>query len=51
MRLRLGNSFVRGPGQLLGTTTDQGQFGCGTLFSLTAPTSGDGSWTAEILYS
>jgi hypothetical protein len=46
-----GDLVVRGPGQLLGTTGDQGEFGCGTLFSLTAPTSGTGSWTAEILYS
>ena len=46
-----GDLVVRGPGQLLGTTLDQGEFGCGTLFSLTAPTSGTGSWTGEILYS
>jgi len=38
-------------GVLYGSTYSGGTFGYGTLFSLTPPTSPDGSWTYALLYS
>jgi uncharacterized repeat protein (TIGR03803 family) len=36
---------------LYGSTYSGGTYGHGTLFSLTPPTSPDGSWTYALLYS
>jgi hypothetical protein len=46
------NPLTAGPhGVLYGSTYSGGTFGYGTLFSLTPPTSPDGSWTYSLLYS
>ena len=46
------NPLIVGPGGVLyGSTYSGGTFGYGTLFSLTPPTSPEGSWTYSQLYS
>jgi hypothetical protein len=46
------NPLTIGPGGVLyGSTYSGGTFGYGTLFSLTPPTSPEGSWTYALLYS
>jgi uncharacterized repeat protein (TIGR03803 family) len=46
------NPVTAGPGGVVyGSTYAGGAFGFGTLFSLTPPTSPDGSWTYSLLYS
>jgi uncharacterized repeat protein (TIGR03803 family) len=48
----LPNPLTAGPGGVLyGSTYSGGTFGFGTLFSLTPPTSPDGSWTYSLFYS